>query len=277
MNTTTISWRNQDDLDKVTKLLLKGILTDTLIKYFNKNRPEYFVSDDSSWLRKGILSVHGIHIENPFEYFAKKIKENIVYLRVYHGCKPIDFESYFKEGFYPLQIDSFITSTAKRFQKFDITETHIKEAIKKVSTETREGRLWFVIDDRTFFNGAGHYLIYGGEYLQAIAGNIQKTIAKPLQSHLEQTGVPTVFICEIPISMIDEEDILNLSGAILENYFEKIFNERNKDQRKDFGFSISASLPAKYLVGHYHPEEIENPIYGRTMYYSSKTTCPYCQ
>jgi len=41
--------------------------------------------------------------------------------------------------------------------------------MREIDTSCREGYAWFILDDRLYFEGCEHYLIYGSEYLQAIA------------------------------------------------------------------------------------------------------------
>ena len=272
-----ISWRNQKSLKRITESLFDGILTDSLVEHFRFNRPEYFVSDDSTWLRDAILEVHDLQIEDPFERLAQKIKENVRFLRAYHGCKPTDLTPYHKEGLVPLERDQFIVSAQKMFSGFNVSESIINEALNKISTEYREGRTWFVLDDRLFFEGAGHYLIYGGELLQSVAGCIQYNHGIAVHDYLENTGIPTVFFCDIPMRMIPDGTMRELAGTMLENYFEIIFDGRINDYGLNFGFYIKEPLSPSYIISHYHPKEIENPIKGRIIYRPKITECDFCR
>jgi len=238
---------------------------------------EYFVSDDSSWLRDAIHEVHGLNIDDPFRYLGEKIREDVKFIRTYHGCKPIDFAPYHEVGLAPLAKEEFFSSTTKLFEEFGVTESMIQQAMKDISTEYREGRTWFVLDDRSFFEGAGHYLVYGGELLQSVAGHIQRHHGKPVHNHLEESGVPTVFVCDIPIEYLSDRDIWELSGTILENYFEIIFEDRKNSHGLNFGFAIKRVLPPKNIMSHYHPKEIENPIFGRIIYRPKVFSCEYCK
>jgi hypothetical protein len=277
MNCDVLSWRNQESLKITTNNLLNGILTNELIDHFRNNRPTYFVSDDSTWLDNAIKKVHGISIKDSFQYFGEKIRKNVNYLRAYHGCKPIDIKPYFTSGLVPLKVDKFVQSTIELFREYNLTEPVLLEAMHEISTEFRENLTWFVLDDRSFLDGAGHYLIYGGEYLQSVAGIIQRKKGIPIHLHLEKTGIPTVFVCDIPIKKLSIDDLWELSGAILENYFEIIFDGRKNNHGLNYGFSINTILSPEYLIDHYHPTEIENPFYNRMIYRPEKTNCFYCK
>lgn len=276
MNQKIISWRNQKALKEITELLLKDILTDSLIGHLRMNCPKYIVSDDSSWLRDAIQEVHSRFIEDPFNYFVQRIRDNIKFVRAYHGCKPIDLTPYFKNGIIPLNMKEFISSTMRLLKEFDVTQNMVQEAIGEIRTECREGYAWFVLDDRLFFEGAGHYLIYGSELLQAVSGHIQRNHFKPTRSYLDKIGVPTILVCNVPVEMIDSDTLRGLAGTILEAYFEFELKEIPYTQGLNFGFSIAEKLNPEFIKDHYHPKEIENPLLGRMIYRVPITRCEYC-
>ncbi len=272
-----ISWRKQKSLKKITESLLDGILTESIIEYFQYNRPRYFVSDNSSWFRDAVYNVHEIYIEDPFEYLAQKIKENVKFLRAYHGCKPIDFKSYFENGIIPLDTKTFVEYAETRLTPCGVTKADIINGMKGIDTSCRGGYAWFVLDDRSYFEGCEHYLIYGSEYLNAVAGKIQYEIGKPAKYHLEEVGTPTIFVCNIPISIIDDVDLRLLSGTMIKNYFEIIFDGRDNSDGLNFGFEIEVILKPEYIIDHYHPKELNNQFLGGIPYRPKITKCEYCK
>ncbi|NLL13438.1 MAG: hypothetical protein GX267_08545 [Fibrobacter sp.] len=169
MKHEVISWRDQKALKKITESLLTGILDEKLIKYFQHNRPKYFVSDNSSWFRDAVYDVYGMKMSDPFEYMAQKMRENVNFLRAYHGCKPIDFKPYFIKGIIPLIKNSFVQYALTLLSSSGVTEDDVINGMREIDTSCREGYAWFILDDRLYFEGCEHYLIYGSEYLQAIA------------------------------------------------------------------------------------------------------------
>lgn len=72
-------------------------------------------------------------------------------------------------------------------------------------------------------------------------------------------GIPTIFICDIPIERISSSDLNELSGTMIEAIFESIVNNQMIPKSKDFTITMEEAVEPEYIVGHYHPEEIPNP------------------
>jgi hypothetical protein len=71
-------------------------------------------------------------------------------------------------------MNTFIDYAETRLTQCGISRADITNGMKGIDTSCREGYAWFVLDDGSYFEGCEHYLIYGSEYLLAVAGNIQK-------------------------------------------------------------------------------------------------------
>jgi len=80
---------------------------------------------------------------------------------VFHGCRPIDLQSYYVHGRIPLNVERAKREANEIFLHLDperLTENHIDVAADAVGSETRHGYLYTSLDDRIFASGAGHYL-----------------------------------------------------------------------------------------------------------------------
>jgi hypothetical protein len=92
-----------------------------------------------------------------------------------------------------------------------------------------------------------------------------------------QRGIPTVFECAAPLGLIDEDFQDPLARTLTTLHFK----ERSKIPAEDggadeWGFSISAPLPAKFILGHIHPAVVSDPLLHGGDFYSPTTTCGWC-
>jgi hypothetical protein len=79
------------------------------------------------------------------------------------------------------------------------------------------------------------------------------------------------------VSIIDDVDLRSLSGTMIENYFEIIFDGRDNSDGLNFGFEIEEVLKPEYIIDHYHPKELEDQFLGRAIYRPEITICNYCK
>ena len=107
---------------------------------------------------------------------------------------------------------------------------------------------------------AGHYMLYGSEYLTAIAAHLG-----PKQDYrqvLKQRGSPVAFICDVPLDLINEHTLKEFAGCALESIFQELLDgsEFRPDRWRGAGFSIREPLSPEYLVGHYFPVISRDPL-----------------
>ena len=97
-------------------------------------------------------------------------------VKVFHGCRPDSVESYYSQGLLPLDAEmgkriAMSIFLSDRFPELSIQD--IENSAERVKEEWRHGRLYVSLDDRFLLKEGGHYLIYGSEYICAIAANLQ--------------------------------------------------------------------------------------------------------
>jgi hypothetical protein len=111
---------------------------------------------------------------------------------VFHGCRPVDTKTYHANGIRLASHSQLVEEARKIFLSVnfpEITEEIFAKAVSKISGGGND-KLYVSMDDRLpLESGAySHYLLYGSEYIQAIAVNLmnqnfqKKTINKYSQS-----------------------------------------------------------------------------------------------
>jgi len=193
------------------------------------------------------------------------------FVRMFHCCRPPNTETYYCEGIRVLNSSEANDKFRKHFlgnPRFPrISGHHIDGAISYMAdSSTRHGHVYFGLDDRFLIRDAGHYLIYGSEYIQSLATFIEGEVGYDLKSELKEVGKPTIFQVNMPVGKFEIEEIRKLVQNALPAWAYCIAHGRNEPGEIDFAIVIREGLPSEFIVGHYHPEEIPDPLRGRMIY-----------
>lgn len=162
------------------------------------------------------------------------------HIRAYHACRPLSIQEYLDKGIVPYTKSTAIKDIidrlgAKRY------EEQIKENFNEmwVDSEVSQRKVWLALNKDTLLEDAGHYLIYGSEFLNTLTNQIGR------RELLKDVGIPTIFYCDIPIEDISKDWLDDVERAI---------NEHEDD------ISVYVSqVKAENIIGLEHPKQIENP------------------
>lgn len=240
--------------------LLHEIVDEEVKRTFIASLPEFVVSDDLSWLDDAIFRTHQYCIDSK-SYLADKLLERYASVRVVHGTRLDSPAPIYKHGLSPL-ISEVMNEKARAIfltEEFpELSEQCLQNAIDTVGTQTREGHVYFACSERDLIDYSPHYMQFGSEYLLCIAANLGQQ--NDYRQILKRYGLPTVFVCDVPFSLMKKGTILEFAGTALEMIFEELLNPTSyhSDHYRWGGFSISQVLPVSCIVGHYHPSNLKN-------------------
>jgi hypothetical protein len=257
------SWRDR------IGALLGDILTEAVKDKFKRNPPEYVVSDDLTWLNEIVLAVEGRDVEMK-SLTAERLAKEYRAFRAGHATRTNDLAQFYEGGLRCLRAHEAEERARTLFVTSDfpwVTEEKFEAAVAEVNARNpsggREGRLYFCADERsliTRLGGSGHYLVYGGEYLYCLGMRLVGTFdAKKI---LKSVGRPTMFVCDIPISLMRESTLKEFAGSILEFLFCELIGEQSHALGPSAGsaLSLTVDLPPENIVGHYHPARVHDPL-----------------
>ena len=202
---------------------------------------------------------HGSGIDKTF---IDTFRRDFDFVRMFHCCHPSDVQSYYSNGIRVLKASDankqFISHFLENDKFPEITLSHIGEAIERMGkeggTDVREKVVHFALDDRFIIEHASHYLIYGSEYISVLAGEVGKRTKYDLKVDLRRSGMPTVFIVDIPIGKFTNLDDLASRGSLI---WALCIAQRKKEPTQiDFTLTSFEALRPEYIVDHYHPEEV---------------------
>ena len=258
-------WQDYTSWKDVIWSLLDDVIDDSVRKAFLESPPEYVVSDDLGWLDKIVLRVKGEECDTK-ELLADRIWGHFRAFRAAHGTRLNTADSIYTNGLKPLEPDDFHEKAREIFLNDtfpELEEAHLQTAIVDVGTETREGHVYFEASEQFLINHCGHYMIYGSEYLLAIAAHLKGR--RDYRKILKSSGMPTIFVCDIPLELLSDYTILEFAGNALAKVFQELLGGEGFEPEGGLGsaLSIRTYLPSKCIVGHYHPVVHRDPLsYG---------------
>lgn len=179
------------------------------------------------------------------------------HVTVYHASRPLNPETIMIEGLSVASYESIIESYVKNVAQYcniELQEDHLAYAKEKIGY-FHNGSLFVVLNDEDLLAYAGHYAIYGSEYLVGITNRISQEYGTIELDCLKRFGKPTVYEILLPLNFLTYEDVSCLVREI-NNY--KCTAEVGEDI--DFTFELYRHIPSEHVVSYYHPNNIPDPM-----------------
>lgn len=183
----------------------------------------------------------------------------------YHGCRPENIESYYRDGINP---SSNVTLDTKAKEIFcspanGAVSPEAIDAILAHLGKRDEGRIYACLDDRHLIAHAAHYLIYGSERLQCVAAALGRKCGN-LMPRLKQHGRPTIFRIALRWETITESDFRALARKVSSQL--GTVKRRRALPEEWFTFEFRTALPSRFVLGHEHPLALPDPHDGMKPY-----------
>lgn len=241
---------------------MDDVLDQRVIEAFLSQPPEYVVGDDLSWLNEIVQRATGVELDSK-TVLANRIEREFKCFRACHATRASDLTSYYRDGLRPLDPARIQERAREIFLSGEfpeLCENDLTSAIQAVGTDLRAGHVFFEANERLLIKQAGHYLLYGGEYLVALAAHLGRV--QDYRQTLKRFGTPTMFVCDIPIELMSGYTIAEFAGSALEALFEHLLegDGYERDGWRGAGFPILHPLPAENIVGHFEPSGIRDPF-----------------
>jgi hypothetical protein len=237
--------------------------------------------DTLSYLEEAYANQSQLYPSDIRAEISEELCRKFDFVRGYHACKPLtSLDSYFNGGLQVLTRERLAQVTYTLFEG-SIPIEDLQDRAAHAELTTCEGRIFFVFHPDAFVKGCGHYLIRGPESLGQVWQMPDKSYDPRVHEvHRRYTdrGIPTVFVCNIPIRFMPSIFLKPLSAMLITHHFRNRSKQRSHQElSEDLGFSINENLPAKHIHDHYHPAEIPDPHASYQIYYNSLTSCPWCK
>lgn len=157
-----------------------------------------------------ILDVHKVA--------GKKIRLNdYTHILAYHACRAEDVQVFRTQGLRLYSRDEALATAIQKLESERVSRKNIEAAFHSLWEEmqtSRPARVWIMLQTEEFLSESTHYLIYGSEFLNALAMRLG------CRDKLRKIGKPMFVVCAVPIAEIAqcwlsdlERDIKNRSTA----------------------------------------------------------------
>jgi hypothetical protein len=233
-----------------------------VIEEFQACQPKWIVSDDLSWLEEKITKVKGYEIDIK-EYLATRLLGKFDVMRAYHGARPVDSSSYFRSGLLPMNPKDKANEARAIFlssQLPEVTLDKVNLTIAEMQDQSRVGRVFFQTSKHVLEEDCAQYMLYGSEFMVGVAAALGEHI--DYRQILKKSGTPTVFVCDVPLKLIEKPYLLECAGHAIQQIFERLVDSQDPDgyEAPDVAIVLSKTLLPKYIVDHYHPPKLKDPL-----------------
>ncbi|WP_298031007.1 hypothetical protein [uncultured Dysosmobacter sp.] len=135
---------------------------------------------------------------------------NYTHIRAYHACRIEDIEAYKKNGIVPFTEQSAIEDAVKKLSDERLTEDDVRAQAEKVweKYSIHSHKVWLSLEQSELLGDACHYLIYGSEFLNAVAADLW------CRDKLKIIGKPTIIACDVPLSTVSDTWTNGLEQAV---------------------------------------------------------------
>lgn len=182
----------------------------------------------------------------------------------YHGCRPPDVSSYYRDGLRASANGELDTRAHAIFSCIPGVSAKLIDAAIAGLGRRDEGRIFVCVDKRHLIAHANHYLIYGSERLQCIAAALGESAHTCLQA-LKRYGRPTVIRVALPWEFVTQSDSLYLARAVATDLASV---RRGCAVSESWsGFEFGKPLPGQFVLAHEHPEALNDLHDGMRPYH----------
>jgi len=266
MTKIVLDWRNRAEWLDATSKYAGHVLTPALRRTLAKTRPKCW-SDDMSWLSDW---------EDLIPEFIFCFAEHYTHLKAFHGCRPVALSSYYDQGLRGQDSGQLIPVFREIFA--DVPASDLDAAIASLGDRsTRErGAIWLASDDREMIEEYGHYVIQGSEFLMALAATLGVSKnGEDYRFRLRDRGVPTVLEIDLPVGTVHEDEIGDVAKLVLSVWGQAV-TKQHAGSSPSPCYVVRRTIGAECIVGHVHPERIQDPHRGNIRYVNTQRTCDVC-
>lgn len=267
-NSKIIDWKNSQSWCPALSSWIKPYLNIDGIKSLRRMGYQDICWDDSAWLEKLPFVTQA-----DIDFLTRQLSEDIkvASVRTYHGCCVADASTYHRSGILLNNPENLADQVRELVNKEDYLE-HLRSKIDDIICDFEDrdrdrGQLYLALDDRSLISSAGHYLLYGSEWIMCLFG---------AEDFLRNRGIPTILSIQLPLALVTSGDRGELATALIQEWVRIQVNSPEETPEKDFTFCLKKMIPPEMIISHYHPKYVYDWHHRGMRRDTKQTTCPSC-
>ena len=128
---------------------------------------------------------------------GKRIQlRNYTHIRAFHACRAEDEQILRVQGLKPYTKDEALEIAVCKLEHKYVSKKAIENEFNVLWESNTPTKVWLMLETTEFLSTSTHYLIYGSEFLNALAMRLG------CRDRLKKFGKPMIIACNVPISDI---------------------------------------------------------------------------
>ena len=173
---------------------------------------------------------------------GKRIQlRNYTHIRAFHACRAEDEQILRVQGLKPYTKDEALEIAVCKLEHKYVSKKAIENEFNVLWESNTPTKVWLMLETTEFLSTSTHYLIYGSEFLNALAMRLG------CRDRLKEIGRPVIVECIVPI--------VDRSSRWLSDLEQDIKN-RNTENRS---IAVSTVAPENIIEIHYPTGYVRDP------------------
>ncbi|OYQ36803.1 hypothetical protein CHU95_03260 [Niveispirillum lacus] len=265
-----IDWKDPSTWVPAFSRWVSPYLNDRGIRHLNALGPKRLHWDDPDWRTRIAQQAFRIDVEEVGTRLGSALKP--AFVETHHGCLTADAGTYLRLGLLrndPDRLEEEVRRMVREEDAFARFRPDIEARIARNPHRNGDaGRLYLALDDRALVEKAGHYLIYGSEWVVGVLGACEE---------LRGRGTPTLVKVRLPLSAASEYDRRELAEALLQEWTRIKVNRPNDVPVTTLDFILRADVPPAWVTGHSHPERVRDTLLHLGFRHYPDAACRECR
>ena len=173
---------------------------------------------------------------------GKRIQlSNYTHIRAFHACRAEDEQIFRVQGLKPYTKDEALEVAICNLEHKYVSKKAIENEFNVLWESNTPTQVWLMLETTEFLSTSTHYLIYGSEFLNALAMRLG------CRDRLKEIGRPVIVECIVPIA--------DISSCWLSDLEQDIKN-RNTENRS---IAVSTISPENIIKIHFPNGYVRDP------------------
>lgn len=265
-----IDWKNASSWVPLLTCWLQQYASNDYVSRIRDQAHADLYRDDPEW-----LTICDSVLSEPIAYVRSALAEELSIGKVcaYHACRTDDAATYHRHGIQtndPETLSDHVRHIVASDDSLAFLRPKLEEELAAWEYRERDaGKLYLVADDRELIQHAGHYLIYGSEWIVSFLGFGAHYV-------LRSSGIPTMVSVTLPLSLLSTNTREHFAKYMMQEWTRLIADETNDVREIDFSFILEQGIPAAWVTGHYHPDKIPDPLHQNIVRSGHPVKCQAC-